>query len=78
MARLEKDSRNYSRRYGKEKIEEEWRKEVITPIYKKGDTSDVKNYKRVTLLCIAYKIYAAILAERLKGEIEGKGNLPKT
>jgi len=51
---------------------------VITPIYKKGDTSDVRNYKGVTLLCTAYKIYAAILAEKLRKEIERKGSLPET
>jgi len=51
---------------------------VITPIHKKGDTSDVKNYRGITLLCTAYKIYAAILAERLREEIDRKGSLPET
>jgi len=54
---------------------EEWRKKAITPIHKKGDTSDVKNYRKITLLCTAYKIYAAILTETLRGEIERKGSL---
>jgi len=27
---------------------------------------------------MAYKIYAAILAEGLRGEIQGKGSLPET
>jgi len=48
---------------------------VITPMHKKGDTSDMRNYKRISLLCTAYKIYAAILAERLREEIEEKRNL---
>jgi len=48
--------------------------ERITPIHKKGDTSDVTNYREITLLCTAYKIYAAILAERLREEIERKGS----
>jgi len=51
---------------------------VITPIHKKGDTSDVRNYKGITLLCTAYKICAAMLAERLSKEIERKGSLPET
>jgi len=52
---------------------------VITPIHKKEDTSDVRNYRRITLLCMAYKIYAAILAKRLSEEIERKGgSLPET
>jgi len=62
----------------REGFPEEWRKGVITPIDKKGDISDVRNYKRITLLCTAYKIYAAILAERLSEEIERKGSLPET
>jgi len=48
MDRLEKDSRIYSKGYGKERVFR--RKGVITPI-QKGDTSDVRNYRRVTLLC---------------------------
>jgi len=37
----------------------------------------VRNYRGITLLC-TYKIYAAILAERLRKEIKGKGSLPET
>jgi len=36
MNRLEKDSRIYSKAYGKECFPEEWRKGVITPIHKRG------------------------------------------
>jgi len=32
-----------------ESFPEEWRNGVITPIHKKGDTSDVRNYRGVTL-----------------------------
>jgi len=57
---------------------EEWRKGVITPTHNKGDRSDVRNYRGITLLCTAYKIYAVILAERLREQIEGEGSLPET
>jgi len=57
---------------------EEWRKGVITPIHKKGDTNEVRNYRGITLLCTAYNIYAAILAERLSEEIERKASLLET
>ncbi|XP_050469789.1 uncharacterized protein LOC126863566 [Bombus huntii] len=53
-------------------IPEDWRKGVICPIYKKGDKGAVKSYKGVTLMDTAYKIYAGILDERLKMEIEDK------
>jgi len=51
-----------------ESFPEKWRKGVIISRHKKGDISDVRNYGRATLLCTAYKIYAAILAEKLREE----------
>jgi len=51
---------------------------VITPIHKKGNTNDVRNYRGITLLCTAYIIYAAILVERLREEIKGKRSLSET
>nr|XP_033200100.1 golgin subfamily A member 6-like protein 6 [Bombus vancouverensis nearcticus] len=53
-------------------IPEDWRKGVICPIYKKEDKGAVKSYRGVTLMDTAYKIYAGILDERLKVEIEDK------
>jgi len=44
-------------------------------IHKKGNTSDVRNNTKVKLLCTAYKIYAVILAEKMREEIEEKGSL---
>jgi len=37
----------------------------------------VRNYGGIILLCTVYKIYAAILAEKLREEIELKGSLPE-
>jgi len=49
---------------------------VITPIHKKRDIREVRNYKGIILLCTTYKIYAAILAERLSEE-RGRETYPK-
>lgn len=49
-----------------------WNRGVISPIYKKGEKNEVKNYRGVTLMDTAYKIYANILNERLKREVERK------
>lgn len=54
---------------------ERWKKGVISPIYKKGGMDEAKNYRGVTLMDTGYKIYAGILNERLKREIEGKNLL---
>ncbi|KAL6418758.1 hypothetical protein ACFW04_014226 [Cataglyphis niger] len=45
---------------------EDWNKEIISPIYKKSEKSEVKNYRGVTLMDTSYKIYAGILNETNK------------
>ena len=47
--------------WGGEGLPKEWRTGVIYPIHKRGDRSDVKNCREVTLLNTAYKIYAKYL-----------------
>jgi len=55
---------------------EEWRKGVVVPIVKKGEREKVEDHRGITLTQTAYKIYAMILAERLREEVERKGVLP--
>ena len=43
---------------------EDWRFSVIIPMYKgKGERSECKNYKGISLLSVVGKIYAGILVE---------------
>ena len=53
-------------------IPDAWNRGIISPIFKKGEKSDVRNYRGVTLMDTAYKIYANILNERMKKEVEKK------
>lgn len=53
-------------------IPEQWKVGVISTIYKKGDKKEVKNYRGVTLMDTAYKVYASVLNERLINEIDEK------
>lgn len=53
-------------------IPEEWRKNIVVPIYKKGDHNRVGNYRGTSLLCTVYKVYAEILRSRLEKEVEDK------
>lgn len=46
---------------------------VVVPVVKKGDVGKVSDYRGVTRTQTAYKIYATVLAERLRKEMEGKG-----
>ena len=59
-----------------ERFPQEWRKGVICPIHKKGNRDDPKNYRGITLLSTAYKLYAMVIGERMRSEIEAKGILP--
>jgi hypothetical protein len=51
--------------WDKEELPEEWKESIIVPIYKKGDKTDCKNYKGITLLTTTYKILSNILLSRL-------------
>lgn len=58
-------------------IPQDWRNGIIVPLHKRGDKERAENYRGITLLCTAYKIYAEILRKRLEKEIELKGMLPE-
>jgi len=47
-------------------IPDEWRNAVITPIFKKGDRSEHKNYRGISILNTCYKIYSKILNMKLR------------
>ncbi|XP_033228929.1 uncharacterized protein LOC117180541 [Belonocnema kinseyi] len=66
------------RMWNEEGFPNSWRKRIITPIFKKGETEDLKNYRPMTLLNKAYKLYAMILNERLVKDLEEKKILPGT
>lgn len=48
----------------------------IVPIVKKEEEKRVEEYKAITLMPTAYKVYATILVERLRKRIEENGLLP--
>ena len=48
----------------------EWAIGIIIPIFKKGNTGDLNNYRGITLLSIVGKIFTRILNSRLKSVIE--------
>jgi len=54
---------------------EKWKEGIISPIVKKGEGEKVEDYRGVTLMTSAYKIYAAVLAGRIREEVEEKGIL---
>lgn len=60
------------------KIPGEWKTSIIVSIYKRGDQNKVENYRGISLLCSAYKVYAEILKNRLENEVEEKDLLPES
>jgi len=56
--------------YRENRIANEGRNAVITPIFKKGDRREPKNYKGISTLNACYKIYSKILNMKLQNYSE--------
>ena len=55
-----------------EKVPNDWMRAIIVPIYKgKGDRSDCRNYRGISLLSIPGKVYGRILIEKVRSMTEG-------
>jgi hypothetical protein len=48
-----------------EQMSEDWKKAVIIPIHKKGDKTKCGNYRGISLLNSAYKIFSKVLLNRI-------------
>jgi hypothetical protein len=49
---------------------EEWAKAIVVPIFKKGDTKVLDNYRGISLINVACKCYTSILNKRLYAWLE--------
>lgn len=62
--------------YGRGKVGRNNGKKEIVPIIKKGEGQEMKDYRGITIMPSMYKIYTAILAERVRKEVEAKNIIP--
>lgn len=53
-----------------EKLPDDWKCALIHPLHKKGDKSDVNNYRGISLLPVPYKIFSACLLQRTQEQLE--------
>ena len=54
------------------KVPNDWKNAVIVPLYKgKGSSDECKNYRGISLLSVAWKVYARVLIERVWRITEG-------
>jgi len=63
---------------GEQQLPEEWKIGIVTPIHKKGEMHDARNYRGITLMDTGYKIYAEIIKERLEKEMKEKKLMEET
>jgi len=61
-----------------DRIPEDWRKSIIVPIYKREDPNVPSNYRGISLLYTAYKVYAELIRQRLEEQVERIKGLPET
>lgn len=53
-----------------ERIPEDWENAVVVLIYKKGDPTDLENYRPISLLSQIYKLFTRIITNRLERKLE--------
>ena len=61
-----------------EKMPEDWTTSLISPLYKKRERDVTGSYRGISLPSMAYKIYAMMLKDGIKTEVEEKMILPDT
>ena len=59
------------------KVPQQWKDAVITVLHKKGDKTECRNYRGISLVSHAGKVLLKVVAKRLSAYCEAKGLLPE-
>ena len=60
----------FNKFWREESFPDQWKEALVVGIFKKGAVDDPANYRPISLLATAYKIYGRILAKRLERGLE--------
>ena len=52
------------------KIPQRWRKTIVIPIHKKGNSNDCDNYRAISLSPVVLKVYTRVLESKLRQQID--------
>ena len=74
---IEPFSRLFNLIYSTNKIPEQWSMSKITPIHKKGDKTNISNYRPISNLCSMSKVFEKLIMQRIH-EIEDLNNVDLT
>ena len=55
-----------------ETLPKEWNLSILCPIHKKGEILKCENYRGISLLCIAYKVFSNILLKLLSSIVDNQ------
>ena len=58
-------------------VPEPWKEAIVVPILKKGDSTNVNNYRPVSLLCAASKVMEKVVCIQIVKFMENNGLLPE-
>ena len=53
-----------------EQVPTKWNESKVIILFKKGDVSDIKNYRPISLLPHMYKVFTRIILERMKKDLD--------
>ena len=54
----------------KKKVPSDWTKQITVPIFKKSSRLECDNFRGISLLCSAYKVFARAMLNRMKHYVE--------
>ena len=62
--------RIFSKSLSSHQVPEDWKKALVTPIFKKGDKDSPANYRPISLTCICSKLLGHVITKSMMSHLE--------